>query len=340
MLLRVSRSPSALTRRAATWLLLVGALACALPTVEIAPAAAEPEGAKAADGKLTGKIFLTVTVRADDKFPTDVIAVDPATGKWERICDAAGSGGVRVAPNRETLGFGRGADGIWTAATQKDSSPARVFERGHLAGWSPDSKQIIVKNGKFEEGTGWKHETWRMNVNGTEVTTLPIPETDGVHDWSPDGKWVVTVSDRHEPKGSGYQLYVMKPDGTEERRITQGRGLNVYARFSPDSRKVVYLHQEKGVNSVWTVNIDGTGATRVLEEKDLAGIDAACWSPSGKQLVVLRFDWERDDDGKKILRNVGGQNHRLEIIDADGKNVRELKLVDLEPVWVGHPEWR
>ena len=67
-------------------------------------------------------------------------------------------------------------------------------------------------------------ENWRFNADGSGATKLPIPDTDEVDDWSPDGRWLVTVSDRHPPHGSGYQLYVMRPDGTEQRRLTEGRG--------------------------------------------------------------------------------------------------------------------
>ncbi len=340
MLSRLSRSRPALTRRAAMLLLVAGAAACALPTLEIRPAAAEPADAAAGDKKLTGRIFLCVSVRTDDKLEAQIIAIDPATGKWQRICDGIGSNRLHVSPDKETLGFGKHEDGVWTCATQKDSSPGRIFDRGYLAGWSPDSKQVLVDNGKFEEGKGWKHEVWRMNANGTDVIKRSLPETDEVNDWSADGKWLVTVSDRHEPKGSGYQLYVMKPDGSGERRITQGRGLNVYAKFSPDSGKVLYLHQEKGANSLWTVKIDGSGASQLLKEEDLVGIDAGCWSPDGKHVAVARFDWQRAEDGSKVLKIDEDHNYRLEIMDPDGKNRKELKLDDLKPIWIGQPEWR
>ncbi len=339
MLSRLSRSRPALTRRAAMLLLAAGLAACALPTLEIRPAAAEPTDGNAAEQKLTGRIFLSVFARTDDSFENVVVAVDPATGKWERICEVPTVHRVRVSPDKETLAFAKHEEGVWTSATQRDSSPGRIFDRGVPGGWSPDSKQIIVTQGNYEEGKGWKHEAWRMNANGTDVIKLSLPETDEVNDWSPDGKWIVTVSDRHEPKGSGYQLYVMKPDGSEERRITQGRGLNVYARFSPDSRKIVYTHQEKAVNSLWVVNVDGTGAKELLREEGLAGIEAACWSPDGKHLAVTRFDWAMED-GKKLRRAGEDHNERLEIVGADGGDSRELKLDELKVVGLGHPEWR
>jgi dipeptidyl aminopeptidase/acylaminoacyl peptidase len=341
MLVHISQSRPVLTRRAACLLVLASAMACALPTFQVMPVAAEPADAKAADKESPGRIFLTVSVRGvDDKLETTIIAIDPTTGKWQRICDGAGAGRVRVSPNKETLVFSKHKEGVWTRAAREYSEPSRIFDKGYLASWSPDGKEIIANEGELEEGKGWKHEAWRMKADGTDSAKLPIPETDEVDDWSPDGKWIVTVSDRHEPHGSGYQLYVMRPDGTEERRLTQGRGLNVYPRFSPDSRKVVYLHQEKGTNSIWVVNIDGTNARRILQEEDRAGIDGACWSPDGKHLTVARFDWELNEKGEKVRGIDKDYNHRLEIMDADGKNRKELKLDELKPVWMGHPDWR
>ncbi len=46
------------------------------------------------------------------------------------------------------------------------------------------------------------------------------------------------------------------------------------------------------------------------------------------------------ENGKKIRRAGTDHNDRLEIMDADGKNSRELKLDDLKIVGLGHPEWR
>src|SRR5262245_22362588 len=67
MLSLLSRSPAALTRRAAMLLLVAGAAACALPTLEIRPAEAEPPGGTKAE-KSKGRIFLDIFSRTDDSF--------------------------------------------------------------------------------------------------------------------------------------------------------------------------------------------------------------------------------------------------------------------------------
>jgi Tol biopolymer transport system component len=177
---------------------------------------------------------------------------------------------------------------------------------------------------------------WLANV------PLPSPVTDSVNDWSPDGRWFVTSSDRHPPHGSGYQIYAMKTDGTQERRLTQG-GLNVLARFSPDAKKILYVRQTAKVgNSLWTMDVDGTNAEEIVKEVDLAAPGGTCWSPDGKQVAVSMFNWELDENGKRV-RDPGSDtmNARIEIMDADGKNRRELKLAGAKFLFIGAPgDWR
>ena len=151
----------------------------------------------------------------------------------------------------------------------------------------------------------------------------------------------VTSTDRHAPFGSGYQLYLMRTDGSEDRRLTKGRGLNVYARFSPDSRRIAYLHQ-RGGNNIHIVDIDGKNDRAVYQESGgMASPGGACWSPDGKQLAFAVYDWQIDENGKKFLRAGQDANYRIVIIDADGKNQRELKLdTKADVIWMGHSQWR
>lgn len=333
MLMSANQAAAAPSRRLV--LRLVATLVVwALPTLQRAMPGAEAQS--------TSRILVTVFLRKENTFENVIISVDPATGKWQRLGDGANVHSLRLSPDKQTLLFAKHQDGIWTCAANEVNERRRVMYTGSLPVWSPDGKQVIANDGKFEEDRGWKHSTWRANVDGTELVRLPIPEEDEVDDWSADGKWVVTVSDRHPPRGSGYQLYVMRPDGTDQRRLTQG-GLNVYPRFSPDGQSIVYTHQDKNGNSVWVVNIDGTGAREVLKADGAMGTaanGAACWSPDGKQLVVHRYDWELDDKGRKIKRAGNDHSDRLEVLDADGKNIRQITLEDLRPLDMGHPEWR
>jgi TolB protein len=263
------------------------------------------------------------------------------------VCDFDGR--VRVSRDGRTLALIRagkirpGQDidnvGVWTLDAEGKGEKFQVADFGGVTSWSPDGKQLIVVKWLHEhEDDPMRHETWRFNADGSGAIKLPIPDTDEVDDWSPDGKWLVTSSDRHPPHGSGYQLYLMRPDGTDQRRLTEGRGLNVYPRFSPDSRRIAYLHQERGENSLWVVNIDGTGRRQVFLEENDTSPEEFCWSPDGKSLAYMLQDWQRNEKGKQFIGDSEAANRRIEIMDDEGKNRRPLNLPRAK--WLSAPDWR
>jgi RNA polymerase sigma factor (sigma-70 family) len=315
-----------------------------LPSLVAAPPAPEPLGAAQADARKPARIFVTVSLRENDNLVNQVIAVDPQSGKWTKIAD--GGGRVRVAPDGQTLLMGR-AEGIWNCDTQGGNNPGQISDKGYAAVWSPDGKQIVVAGGKQTQGK-WQVENWLMNADGSKPTRLPIPEEDHVHDWSPDGKWLVTVSDRDRIRinrtsyiNYGYQLYLMKPDGSEQRRLTEG-GINLQPRFSPDGKRLLYSYTrpDRVEGGWWLRDVDGGNPREIFRREDLVGSDTACWSPDGKHLALILFDWSLDEQGRRVLKTDESANHRIEILDADGKNRRELKLDNLKPVFLSDPDWR
>jgi RNA polymerase sigma factor (sigma-70 family) len=280
--------------------------------------------------------------------PGIVIAVDPETGRWQKVGDQCEC--IRVSPDGRWLAFLRDKE-IWSCDAAGRGEPARLFDKhADAAGsssdfvWSPDGKQLVVTIQELLPADCWKMETWRLEADGSGRTRLPIPDTDAVEDWSPDGQWFVTLSDRHAPRGRGYQLYVMRPDGTSERRLTKD-GLNCYARFSPDGQRLVYLHQIKGLNSLHVIDTDGTNDREIVTEKKGVAPEAACWSSDGKRLAVLIIDRPQPPGVTDWLGNAKPTTFHLELMDADGGNRQLLNLVGPNdvpsvPLWFGRPDWR
>jgi Tol biopolymer transport system component len=333
--------PSSLSNPKLTWpallvLLAVGVVAGLLPAMCDAPVLAEPKGEAAAKKK--GRIYLTANLEVKragqdeaERLQGVLIAVDPESGKWQKITDQGYN--PRISPDGETVVFVKHSDRseIWNCDTGGSNNPGKISDWGSLPIWSPDGKSLVTTQGRFIEKKGWDDQTWQFDADGGNARKLPIPATDEVDDWSRDGKWFVTVSDRHPPHGHGYQLYVMHPDGTDQRRITKD-GLNCYPRFSPDSKWIVYLHQtRKEGNSIWVVDVDGKNAHCILKEDGGITPDYACWSPDGKHLAVLRFTTGVD------LKHA---DYHLQIMDADGGNPRTLKLAGATVTWLGHGDWR
>ncbi len=284
-----------------------------------------------------------------------VIEINPNTGEWKTITQSGHS--VRVSPDgsslvfeRPSLNFEVGADRnaeIWMCDVRTGVNARRVVAGvGGRPIWSPDGLELVCSDGQTNEEDKketpekpvWNVVTWKFSHDGGEKTKLPIPSEDFVEDWSPDGQWFVTSSDRHAPYGRGYQIYLMRTDGTEQRRLTEGQGLNVYVRFSPDGARVLFLHQEKGKNSVRTIELVTGKETVLIEDDGLRRVNFACWSPGGEHLVILREDWERNEKGKR--HRGSNAKPRLAILDLETKDLREIALPGAEVQWLGHVDWK
>jgi Tol biopolymer transport system component len=319
-------------------------------TVEAGPASQQATAED--ESVLPGRVFLDAKLKAMPNSAEQVeevrgiIAVDPETGRWEKIVDDGFL--VRVSPDGKVLAFVKvnpaksnspriaESGEIWTYDLSSHAA-TRILDYGGWLCWSLDGRQIVsTKTHRTDEST-YEKKTWQVNRDGSGRTKLPVPETDIVGDWSGDGKWFVTVANR-SPSGRGLQLYRMHPDGSEESRLTPD-GHNCYPRFSPDSRQIVYFHRGRETgNSLHVMDADGTNDHEVLREEGLTGVEGSCFSPDGRRLAVVRSN-QQLANGKKVYRETEGSFH-LEVVNADGKNRRELRLDRAKVLWLGHPDWR
>lgn len=334
MLVSASQSSPRLSRVSCLGLASAALAACLLPTFRHAPVQAQDSAAAKAEGRIYVSASYRIKPEGADEEKTIhnvIISIDPATGDWQLVVENGYA--ARLSPDRRTLVFNRHDDGIWKCEAD-GQYPFKISDQNGRPVWSPDGKQFVVTkqedldkdNVKDRTTPAWKCETWRIDADGRNAVKAPIPDTDWVADWCPDGQWFVAGTDRHRPYGHGYQLYLMKTDGTEERRLTHD-GLNVYSRISPNGKKVLYLHQTRAEgNSIWTVDVDGENATEIVKEVGLSRPGGAFWSPDGKQIAVILSDWELDENGQKVMRLSDANHFRIEIMDADGTNRRPLTL--------------
>jgi beta-lactamase regulating signal transducer with metallopeptidase domain len=313
-------------------------------------------------GQMPGKIYTWASLNL--KTPSGgtetfrgPIAIDPNTGKWEKLNIDGAS--IRVSPREDWLSFcryGQPEQGRYTKSelffsNLQGGRPVRVVENGSAAVWSPDGKRLLyhVNNTKPSDDVGFRGTVWVFDLASKQATKLPLPETDEVDDWSLSGDWLVTVSDRHPPFGHGYQLYVMHPDGTDQRRLTEGRGLNCYPRFQPGTNRIAYHHSGHNTEALMLVDIDGSNRKQLLtsDQEGRGGLNGAAWSPDGKWLAVARFDWESRFVGegktkkRELFRGGGSAKDRLEIIAPDATSRGPLKLDRvIDASFFAQPDWR
>jgi len=293
--------------------------------------------------KPVGLIYTTASLRTNDAgMPiSSVVAVDPESGNVTKVFDES-PGRLRVAPDGRCLAyvdgnrsardpFERMRQSLWTRALTGGARPQPVIRLessatgGGLPVWSPDSKQIVLSVSSFDQsGEKWAFETFRINADGSGRESLKIAPQDTVQDWSHAGGWIVTASTRNAR--IGWQLYVMRLDGSEERQVTEG-GNPFYARFSPDGRRLLYsdgtlrLPERQGI---WIVEIDGKNRRRLLAPGN--GTASACWAPDGQRSVVAIGGSEPTDHA------------RLEIVHLDGTHRTLLTLPGREIADM--PDWR
>jgi TolB protein len=97
--------------------------------------------------------------------------------------------------------------------------------------------------------------------------------------WSPDHAQIIFSSDRGQDD-SQEELYIMRADGTELRRITETPGISEWhPRFSPDGARIAYMSQENDVGYVKVMNANWSDARRISGAFSL--LRSGVWSPDG-----------------------------------------------------------
>jgi Tol biopolymer transport system component/predicted Ser/Thr protein kinase len=100
---------------------------------------------------------------------------------------------------------------------------------------------------------------------------------------SPDGEWVAFDADfgKSEKRAIG----VVRADGTDIRRITDGKYRDRYPRWSPNGRQIAFWGNRSGNAQAWIMNVDGSGLRQMTDAPDVT-VGIPVWSPDGKQLTL------------------------------------------------------
>jgi hypothetical protein len=80
------------------------------------------------------------------------------------------------------------------------------------------------------------------------------------------------------------QIYTMTPSGTRVRKLTTS-GKNHHPTWSPDGKRLAYIHGAGGRRNVWVMGSHGAHKTPVTRSGDVTSTEAT-WSPNGKRLAL------------------------------------------------------
>ena len=139
--------------------------------------------------------------------------------------------------------------------------------------------------------------------------------------YSPDGQWIVfssmrdaynrTLSDKEKKaldENPSYfaEIYIMRADGSEQKRLTKVPGYDGGPFFTHDGSRIVWRRfDEMGLLAdVWTMKLDGSDAKQITDFGSMSW--APYEHPSGKYFIFAS-------------NKLGFENFELFIVDAEGR---------------------
>jgi len=119
-----------------------------------------------------------------------------------------------------------------------------------------------------------------------------------LHGWSPDGRWLVYVGERHDE----FDIYKIPAAGGDEIRLTTATGLDDGPEYTPNGRSIYFNSTRSGLMQIWRMRPDGSGQEQVTND----GFNN--WfphiSPDGKWIVYLSFDQDVAPDDHPFYKHV------------------------------------
>ncbi len=182
---------------------------------------------------------------------------------------------------------------------------------------SPNGKSIIFKHSTVNNN---RNMIWIMDRDGRNAENIARTATGWDPTWSPDGKYILFASDMD----GDVQLYTIRVNGKELRRISNLPAIRGRSDWSPDGQYIVTYSGEPWNREVYIMNADGTNA-RVLSPEG-GNSQGPSFSPDGQWVTFTSyFDNFGDDHGCEIY-----------IIRVDGTDLRRLTdndYCDYQPRW-------
>lgn len=181
----------------------------------------------------------------------------------------------RVAVNENT--------GEVTSETESISTPSVYSE--HLTFSRDGSNFAYVESVNYSnivkadfDATGEKATI----ENQTELTPSSMLATNP--ELSPDGERIAfdNIGDEQE------DIFLMKSDGTEIRRLTNDNYKDRTPKWSPDGKQIAFFSDRTGKYQGWTMNPDGSNLTQVTQIAENKWAQLPVWSPDGGKLLYNR----------------------------------------------------
>jgi Tol biopolymer transport system component len=134
--------------------------------------------------------------------------------------------------------------------------------------------------------------------------------------YSPDGHAIAWCTTRGNTHG-GADIWVMKQNGTDQRRVTDLGGNVTFPDFAPAGDSIVFAGRPAGFTNpdIWTIGLDGTGLTKLTTSTAMDQFPV--YSPDGTRIA---FRSNRTGTFQVWVMNADGTDQHALTIDASPKD--------------------
>jgi eukaryotic-like serine/threonine-protein kinase len=191
-----------------------------------------------------------------------------------------------------------------------ESAPLAVpFASADIYDISPDRSTLLISS----EAGGTQTETplWQLPIPAGSLRRVGNALAHAAT-WTPDGQHIVY--------GSGSDLYLIRPDGSQVRKVTTLPGAAMNLHFSPDGRWIRFTLQnaENNVSALWEVQANGNVLRPVLTAGWNQRSQECCgnWTHDGKYFFFESSQGNRQDiwvlrENRSLLRKRSDAQQRL-----------------------------
>ena len=218
--------------------------------------------------------------------------LDLASGAWNPILPAEREVGFyfpAVSPDGRQVAYARNSAGsanLFVVALPNQGwslgDPRQVTAMGErIQGvqWTPDSRDLIFRNGRFDNST-----LWRVSVDGrvpSRIASISHPASSlavAANAWklafgfdlSDDNIWRLDLT---RQRSEALQPVVLGTRSDEE------------ASRSPDGQSIVFSSSRTGRQQIWLADHDGKNPRQVTTVLGTDGVGAG-WTPDGRELLI------------------------------------------------------
>ncbi len=135
--------------------------------------------------------------------------------------------------------------------------------------WSPNGRALAYIS--YREGAPALYLAFLYQGRGEKLVGESQSFTPA---WSPDGSRIAFTSSRDGQS----EIYVIAADGSDLRRLTNNRAIDVSPSWSPNGRAIAFTSDRTGAPQIYVMDRDGLNLRRISFEGSYN--DSPAWSPS------------------------------------------------------------